>query len=105
MRCIASIPGDQTGAANIGAQSVSWLKNEEKIENTPNRYNITLSIRYSSGPDETRIRTDLRLIPFQQSTDTGIYQCMFFDFDNDGEVLTTTPFRLDSRELGIQTVQ
>jgi len=98
LRCLASLPGNLTGAPNIGSLSVSWLKNEVKVINTPNRHNITSSITYNTGQNETRIRSDLRLIPFQQSTDTGIYQCMFFDFDSDREVLTTTPFRLDSRK-------
>ena len=98
LRCLASLPGNLTGAPNIGSLSVSWLKNEVKVINTPNRHNITSSISYNTGQNETRIRSDLRLIPFQQYTDTGIYQCMFFDFDSDREVLTTTPFRLDSRK-------
>ena len=98
LRCLASLPGDLTGAPNIGSLSVSWLKNEREILNMPNRYNITSRVYYNTGQNETRIHSDLRLIPFQQSTDTGIYQCMFFDFDSDGEVLTTTPFRLDSRK-------
>ena len=103
LRCIASLPGNHTGAPNIGSLSVSWLKNEGEIMNMPNRYNITSRLYYNSGQDETQICSDLRLIPFQQSTDTGIYQCMFFDFDSDGEVLTTTPFRLDSRKPEIHS--
>ena len=98
LRCLASLPGDLRGAPNIGLLSVSWLKNEDEIVNVPDRYDLTSVIRYNTGQNETRIRSDLRLIPFQQSTDTGIYQCMFFDFDSDREVLTTTPFRLDSRK-------
>ena len=98
LRCLASIPGNKIKATNISKLSVSWLKDEQEIVNTPSSYNITSQLVYSSQSNTTQFRTDFRIIPFDQSTDTGVYQCMFFDHDSDGEVLTTKPIRLDSRK-------
>ena len=100
LRCLASIPGNVTGAVGISNLSVSWLKDELKIVNTPNRYNITSQLDYLSESQKTQFHTDIRIIPFDQSTDTGVYQCMFFSA---GEVLTTKPIRLDSRKSYLAT--
>ena len=93
LRCEARIPEDVT--ANTGTQSVTWLRNESVVVNDGLR-ELTKSITYQSSQDETIIRSDLRLTPFLESRDAGVYQCLFFDYDSDGEVLTTIPFRLDS---------
>ena len=98
LRCLASIPGNKIEATNISKLSVSWFKDEQEIVNTPNKYNITSQLVYSSQSNTNQFRTDFRIIPFDQSTDTGVYQCMFFGNDSDGEVLTTKPIRLDSRK-------
>ena len=94
-RCIIAIPGDQTAAPNISSLSVAWLKDGEEIVHVPGRTEIDNDLRYNMGNDETRYITQLQLIPFQ-TTDTGVYQCVYSDFDNDGEVVFSTPFRLDS---------
>ena len=94
-RCIIAIPGDQTAAPNISSLSVAWLKDGEEIVHVAGRTEIVNSLRYQSGPDETRYITQLQLIPFQ-TTDAGVYQCVYSDFDNDGEVVFSSPFRLDS---------
>ena len=94
-RCQISIPGDQTAAPNIASLSVAWLKDEEEIIHVAGRTEIVNDLRYNTGNNETRYITELRLLPFQ-TTDAGVYQCVYFDFDNDGEVVFSSPFRLDS---------
>ena len=59
------------------------------------RTEINNELRYNMGNDETRYITLFQLIPFQ-TTDAGVYQCVYSDFDNDGEVVFSSPFRLDS---------
>ena len=39
--------------------------------------------------------TLLEIINFAES-DAGVYQCIFTDTDDDAEILTTVPFRLDT---------
>ena len=96
LRCILAIPGDQTAAVDIDLLSVAWLRNEEKIVHIVNRTEITNDLRYQSYTiDETRYVTRLLLMSFQTS-DVGIYQCVYSDYDSDRELVFSTPFRLDS---------
>ena len=94
-RCIVAIPGDQTAAADIDLLSVAWLRNEEKIDHMTGRTEITKTLRYEPNSATTRYITRLILISFQTS-DVGIYQCVYSDYDSDRELVFSTPFRLDS---------
>ena len=90
LRCLAGVPGNTTGPA-----SVTWIRDGEEVHPEPNRTLVENVVRYQSNLNETRLRSDLRLTPFEMD-DIGVYQCVFFDSDLDGEVITTTPLRLDS---------
>ena len=94
-RCNIAIPGDQRAAPNISSLSVAWLKDGEEIIHVAGRTEIDNDLRYSTANDETRYVTQFQLIQFQ-TTDAGVYQCVYSDFDNDGEVVFSSPFRLDS---------
>ena len=94
LRCIAAIPGDQTQATNISQLTVTWLRNEEEVVNSVQR-EIMNELRYLSEQDETRYVSQLRLLPFQTS-DIGVYQCVYSDFDSDRELVYSTPFSLDT---------
>ena len=94
-RCIAAIPGDQTMAANISLLTVTWLRNEEELDDSDNGTEITNELRHQPGPDETRYVSQLRLLPFETS-DIGVYQCVYSDFDTDRELVFSTPFSLDT---------
>ena len=96
-RCSISIPGDQTGSPDISLLTVTWLRNEVVVH-VENQTEIDNTLRYQSGPEETRYISRLLLTPFQ-TADAGIYQCVFTDFDSDRELVFTTPFRLDSSKL------
>ena len=95
LRCIAAIPGDQTQATNISQLTVKWLRNEEELVHSAGQTEITNDLRYQSAPDETRYVSQLRLLPFQTS-DIGVYQCVYSDFDSDRELVYSTPFSLDT---------
>ena len=94
-RCIAALPGDQTMAANISLLTVTWLRNEEELDDSDSGIEIVNDLRYQSGPDETRYVSQLRLLPFETS-DIGVYQCVYFDLDTDRELVFSTPFSLDT---------
>ena len=96
LRCIVTIPGDQREAADIDLLSVAWLRNEEEIVHMTGRTEITNDLRYQSSLiDETRYISRLVLMSFQTS-DVGIYQCVYSDYDSERELVFSTPFRLDS---------
>ena len=96
LRCIINIPGDQTAAADIDLLSVAWLKNEEEIVHMTGRTEITNILRYQPpDTDATRYISRLVLMSFQTS-DVGIYQCVYSDYDSDRELVFSTPFRLDA---------
>ena len=96
LRCIVAIPGDQRGAADIDLLSVAWLKNEEEIVHVTGRTEITNDLSYQPPPtNETRYTSRLFLMSFQTS-DVGIYQCVYSDYDSGRELVFSTPFRLDS---------
>ena len=93
-RCNAAIPGDQTMAANIGLFTVTWLRNEEEVVNS-GQTQIVNELRYNTGNSETRLISQLRLLPFETS-DIGVYQCVYSDLDRDRELVFSTPFSLDT---------
>ena len=95
LRCIAAIPGDQTQATNISQLTVTWLRNEEEVVHSAGQTEITIDLRYQPDPNETRYVSQLRLLPFNTS-DIGVYQCVYSDFDSDRELVYSTPFSLDT---------
>ena len=95
LRCIAAIPGNQTQATNISQLTVTWLRNEEEVVHSAGQTEITIDLGYQSGPNETRYISQLRLLPFQTS-DIGVYQCVYSDFDSHRELVYSTPFSLDT---------
>ena len=97
-RCIISIPGNQTGSPDISLLTVTWLRNEEEVVHVDGQTEIDNTLRYQSGPDETRYISQLVLLLFQ-TADAGIYQCVYTDFDSYRELVFSSPFRLDSGKL------
>ena len=94
-RCIAAIPGDQTSAADIDLLTVTWLKDGEVVPSA-DRIVINNQLRYQEPPiDSTRYISRLFLRPFETS-DAGVYQCVYTDFDSHRELVFSSPFRLDS---------
>ena len=94
-RCNIAIPGDHTSDPNIDLLTVRWLKNEEEIMDKSGRTEIINSLNLSPDLSETRYSTQLFLRSFETS-DIGIYQCVYTDFDTDRELVYSTPFKLDS---------
>ena len=100
LRCIAAVPGNVIGAPDIDLATAVWMRDEEELSYQPNRIEILqLDATYDVELNITRFHTDLRLTPFLQSRDTGVYQCLFFNYGNYREIVTTTPIRLDSGKL------
>ena len=94
LRCIAAIPENVTGMINEEETTLTWLKDGQPLSSAEERYAITNNLNYYQPLfNQTRFRSDLRLTPFLQSEDVGVYQCLF---SISGELVITTPFRLDS---------
>ena len=95
LRCIISIPGNQTASPDISLLNVAWLRNEQVVDHVDGHTEIESSLRYQPRQDETRYVSQL-VLPSFQTADAGIYQCVYTDFDSDRELVFSTPFRLDS---------
>ena len=94
-RCIVTIPGDQISASDIDLLTVTWLKDGEEVVPSADRIVIINQLRYPGDPDSTRYISRLFLEPFETS-DAGVYQCVYSDFDSERELVFSSPFRLDS---------
>lgn len=94
LRCIAAIPENVTDMINEEEVTVTWLKDGQALSSAEERYAITNNLNYYQPFfNQTRFRSDLRMTPFLESEDVGVYQCLF---SISGELVMTTPFRLDS---------
>ena len=67
--------------------TVQWIRNGEVVLDDSNHDIIS-----TSGLE---FQSSLEITNFALS-DAGVYQCIFIDSDTDAEVITTTPFRLDT---------
>ena len=99
MRAYADIASSRSPEA----QSIVWVKDGVVIAgNGPvtadPRYMYQLNVIGWANANVGQWATDLTISDFQ-SSDAGVYQVIFTDFEVSGlEVLTTTPIRLDSGE-------
>ena len=86
LRCIANHTGNGTTQP-----TVVWVKDGVEVTPDGSKINET-SAPYSPG---NGLQSDLTINDFQES-DTGVYQCIFTNLDNDMELITSIPFRLDA---------
>jgi len=89
LRCVGGHEGD-TGIGSFSPPSVVWVRNGDQVI-ADGRITITEST--TSGGRQRA--SDLQITNFGFS-DVGVYQCIFTDVDNDAEVITTKPLRLDT---------
>ena len=71
--------------------TVVWIKDGNEVVNSSDYFITTVS-------DTNVFQSNLTIVDFISST-VGVYQCIFIDTDEDAEVFTTTPFRLDTGTL------
>lgn len=74
---------------------VVWIKDGKEVVNSSD-YFITIS-------DTNDFQSNLTIVDFI-SSDVGVYQCIFIDTNEDAEVVTTTPYRLDTGTLIIISI-
>ena len=72
------------GTSTTPDPTVQWIRNGELINNS------------------TGLMTSVTIDSFSQS-DVGEYQCIYTDSDNDAEVLTSIPYRLQTGELWLRS--
>ncbi len=86
--CIAGHQGD--GVMNYPAPSVVWMRNRQIVDDTDSQITIT-STTMSNG----QVFSSLTITNFGLP-DAGVYQCVFTDDSDGGEVITSIPYQLDS---------
>ena len=86
--CIAGHQGD--GVMNYPAPSVVWMRNGQIVDDTDSQITIT-STTMSNG----QVFSSLTITNFGLP-DAGVYQCVFTDDSDGGEVITSIPYQLDS---------
>jgi len=92
LRCVGGHEGDEGLGSSFSPPSVVWVRNGEQVVDD-GRITITESVIPIIGSE--RRASNLQISAFGVS-DAGVYQCIFTDVDNDAEVITTTPLRLDT---------
>ncbi len=88
LTCTAGHQGD--GVMNYPAPSVVWMRNGQVVDDTDSQITIT-STTMSNG----QVISSLTITNFGLP-DAGVYQCVFTDDSDGGEVITSIPYQLDS---------
>ncbi len=88
LTCTAGHQGD--GVRNYAAPSVVWVRSGQVVDDTDSRITIT-STTMTNG----RVTSSLTITNFGLS-DAGVYQCVFTDDSDGGEVITSIPYQLDT---------
>ena len=88
LTCTAGHQGD--GVMNYPAPSVVWMRNGQVVNDTDSQITIT-STTMSNG----QVISSLTITNFGLP-DAGVYQCVFTDDSDGGEVITSIPYQLDS---------
>ncbi len=89
LTCTAGHQGD--GVMNYPAPSVVWVKSGQVVDDTDSRITTT-STTMVNGQQAT---SSLTVTNFGLS-DAGVYQCVFTDDSDGGEVITSIPYQLDT---------
>ena len=88
LTCTAGHQGD--GVMDYPAPSVVWVRSGQVVDDTDSQITIT-STTMTNG----QVTTSLTITNFGLS-DAGVYQCVFTDDSNGGEVITSIPYQLDT---------
>ncbi|XP_064386845.1 uncharacterized protein LOC135335316 isoform X3 [Halichondria panicea] len=86
--CTAGHQGD--GVGNYAAPSVVWVRSGQVVNDTDSRITITLTTLVNG-----QVTSSLTITNFGLS-DAGVYQCVFTDDSDGGEVITSIPSQLDT---------
>ncbi len=82
LTCTAGHQGD--GVMNYPAPSVVWVRSGQVVESR-------ITIAMVNG----RVTSSLTITNFGLP-DAGVYQCVFTDDNDGGEIITSIPYRLDT---------
>ena len=88
LTCTAGHQGD--GVMGYPAPSVVWVRSGQVVNDTDSRITIA-STTMTNG----QVTSSLTIINFGLS-DVGVYQCVFTDDSDGGEVITSIPYQLDT---------
>ena len=88
LTCTAGHQGD--GVMDFTAPSVVWVRSGQVVNDTDSRITITLTIMTNGQVTSSLTITNFGL------PDAGVYQCVFTDDSDGGEVITSIPYQLDA---------
>ena len=88
LTCTAGHQGD--GVINYPTPSMVWVRRGQVVDDTDSRITIT-STTMTNG----QVTSSLTITNFGLP-DAGVYQCVFTDDSDGGEVITSIPYRLDT---------
>ena len=94
LRCAS----EQPALSSLTAPSMMWLKDGTQLFGDGVRVviNTTYSTIGTSNRTSNRTVSFVRIFNFSQS-DSGVYQCVFYDTPSQGgEVVTTRPYKVDT---------
>ena len=86
--CTARHQGD--GVMNYPTPSVVWVRSGRVVNDTDSRITITSTTMVNG-----QVTSFLTITNFGQP-DAGVYQCVFTDDNDGGEVITSIPYQLDT---------
>ncbi len=86
--CTAGHLGD--GVMNYAAPSVVWVRSGQVVNDTDLRITITSTTMVNGQVTSSLTITNFGL------PDAGVYQCVFTDDSDGGEVITSVPYQLDT---------
>ncbi len=86
--CTAGHQGD--GVMDYSAPSVVWVRSGQVVDDTDSRITIT-----STSMTNGEVTSSLNITNFGLP-DAGVYQCVFTDDSDGGEVITSIPYQLDT---------
>ncbi len=88
LTCTARHQSD--GVMNYPTPSMVWVKSGQVVDDTDSRITITSTTMVNG-----QVTSSLTITNFGLS-DTGVYQCVFTDDSDGGEVITSLPYQLDA---------
>ncbi len=86
--CTARHQGD--GVINYPTPSVVWVRSGQVVDDTDSRITVTSTTMVNG-----QVTSFLTITNFGQP-DAGVYQCVFTDDNDGGEVITSIPYQLDT---------
>ena len=88
LTCTAGHQGD--GVMDYPAPSVVWVRSGQVVDDTDSRITITSTTMVNGQVTSSLTITNFGL------PDAGVYQCVFTDDNDGGEIITSIPYRLDT---------